>query len=518
MIALTFEIYLQEPLLATTLEGDPNSAVSLTYIPGSALRGALIAQYLQQHPGQDIASEVLPRALFLDGTTRYLNAYPLDARGGATLPTPAAWYCPKGETSPVYDLSVEPRDDEDWQPQAVNAPFCRLESNEVTFYQPLKQMNVHTQRDRVMGRATESSGAVFRYEALAAGQTFGGVILCAEAQAADSLEPLLQAGLFLGGSRNAGYGRVQVKRVKRMADWQEVPLPRADVPPGALVVTLLSDALLRDANGQWLPFLTAEWLSARLGATLTLDPERTFAKTTLVGGFNRRWGLPLPQTPAARAGSVYTFITPVALPVARLAALMREGIGERRAEGFGRLAVNWHTQYECLTLQEPLKPDSVKTPTLTGDSEAQARRMAERLLRRDLDRRLLERVNALEIKSPPANSQLSQISVLIRSALPTGDIAAIQKRLDEMKDKARKQFEAARIENQSLLEWLKKHIAGNQAEVWGWLYQTSYPSDDLPAVGGVHATFTDNLAHEYALRLVDGVLHRAIAKRREEER
>lgn len=282
MIAMTFSIYLQEPLLATTLAGDPNSSVSLPFIPGSLLRGALVAQYLREHSDADIAADPKLRALFLDGKTRYLNAYLLDARGRATLPTPAAWHCNKDEESPVYDLSAESRDDEDWQPQAVKKPFCQLEKNEATFYTPARQMNVHTQRDRVMGRAIEDSGAVFRYEALAAGQSFGGVVLCDNEEAARTLESLLEAALFLGGSHNAGYGRVKIGAVKRADSWQEVPLKPADLPSkGKLVITLLSDALLRDANGQYTPFLTAEWLGARLGVTLTLEQEHTFAKSVI---------------------------------------------------------------------------------------------------------------------------------------------------------------------------------------------------------------------------------------------
>lgn len=520
MIALTFPIYLQEPLLATTLAGDPNSSVSLPFIPGSLLRGALVAQYLREHPDADIATDPKLRALFLDGKTRYLNAYPLDARGRATLPTPAAWHQAKGESekSPVYDLSVELQDDEDWQPQAVKSPFCQLKEAEVTFYTPDRQMNVHTQRDRVMGRAIEDSGAVFRYEALAAGQSFGGVVLCDNEEAAKTLESLLEAALFLGGSHNAGYGRVEIGAIKRADSWQEVPLKPADVKSGSkLTITLLSDALLRDANGQYTPFLTAEWLGARLGVTLTPEQEHTFAKSVIIGGFNRKWGLPLPQTQAARAGSVYTFTTDADIPAKRLAELITEGIGERRVEGFGRLTINWHTQHEELMPQDPPQPDKLKADPLTGESEVQAQRIAERMLRRKLDQRLIERVNGLEIKSPPANSQLSQISVLIRSALPGKDVTAIIERLDTMKKKAKDQFEAARIENQSLLEWIKQHITESREQVWRWLYPSSYREDDLPAVGKVRANWTDDLAREYALRLVDGVLHRAITKRREEE-
>lgn len=523
MIALTFPIHLLEPLLATTLEGDPNSAVSLPFIPGSALRGALVARYLQQHAVADLAGDAALRALFIDGSTCYLNACPLDPRGQPTWPTPLAWYRAKGQgdESPVYDLSVDPRDGEEWQPQAIRAPFCRLEGNQVTFYDPQRQINVHTQRDRVLGRATETSGAVFRYEALAAGQTFGGVILCPDAQAADRLQPLLDGTLWLGGSHNAGYGCVQLGPVVRREGWFHAPPPQSDLLPGStLTVTMLSDAVLRDAHGQPLPFLTAEWLSARLGVPLTLLPERTFAKMALVGGFNRKWGLPLPQMPAARAGSVYTFKVQEMVPVAKLTALMEQGIGERRAEGFGRLAVNMHAQYDRLDPQEPPMPDKARLPLLTGDDAAQARRMAERLLRRNLDRRLLERVNDLtarvDLQSFPANSQLGQIGALIRSALFTGDPAPIRQRLSAMREKARKQFDAAWLEDRSLSEWIVAHLTDDRNQVWRWLYQTPYSSDGMPSVGGVRAELTDDLAREYALRLVDGVLKGVMARRRKE--
>lgn len=522
MLALQFELQLEEPFLATTLEGDPNSAVSLPFIPGSALRGALVARYLRQHPGQDLATAAQPRTLFLNGETCFLNGYPLDNEV-IFLPTPASFHCAKGESTPVYDLSVEPREDNAWEPQAVSAPFCQITDDQVLFYHPTKQINVHTQRDREKGRATTDSGAVFRYEALAAGQAFTGVILCATAANADLLEPLLQGELLLGGSHNAGYGRVRIGAVKRIVGWREVPAPQADIPPGgSLSLTLLSDAILRDTWGQPLPFVTAAWLSAQLGVPVIADPTRTFARTSIVGGFNRKWGLPLPQMPAARAGSVYTFTAQATVPVTQLAALLKAGIGERRAEGFGRLAINWHTEYDRLTYTENLPSKRRSAPTLTGLSAIQARRIAERLLRRNLEQKLLERVNTLtqrlDTRSFPANSQLSQISILIRSALPTGDLTKLEERLANMKKKAQDQFEKAQIENQSLLEWIREHIAGNPQQVWRWLFQTSFDSAELPGVGGVRAAWDDTLAREYALRLVDGVLHRVLTQRRRDER
>ncbi|MHC5770606.1 MAG: hypothetical protein ACYTXI_34500 [Nostoc sp.] len=39
----------------------------------------------------------------------------------------------------------------------------------------------------------------------------------------------------------------------------------------------------------------------------TLKPQRSFAGNSVVGGFNRKWELPLPQVPVLKAGSVFVF-------------------------------------------------------------------------------------------------------------------------------------------------------------------------------------------------------------------
>ena len=45
MDGFTYTLTLQEPVLANSLGGDPNSANSLFYIPGGLVRGAAINAY-----------------------------------------------------------------------------------------------------------------------------------------------------------------------------------------------------------------------------------------------------------------------------------------------------------------------------------------------------------------------------------------------------------------------------------------------------------------------------------------
>lgn len=522
MIALTFDIYLKEPLLATAIEGDPNSAVSLPFIPGSMVRGALIARYLAQSSSDDLAAQPQTRALFFDGRTRFLNAYLADEHGERTLPTPLAWQIQKGRDRPIYDLSVDPEPDvereNEPQPKLLSKSFCLLLDDGGTLYEPEKRVSIHTQRDRKMGRATEGKGAVFRYEALAPGQTFCGVILCADETAADTLASLLNNGtLLMGGSKNAGYGLVEIGQVNRDANWSETPAP--DTSLGKLVITLLSDAILRDADGQYTGFLTSEMLSEHLGVKVTLDRDCTHARHGVVGGFNRKWGLPLPQTPVARAGSVFVFRAEADIPRDRLTALLTMGIGERRAEGFGRLAVNWHTEYAQLDRRDS-KSQTPPLPeiTLTEQSQKLARQMAERMLRRKLDAHLRQRVLGLSIGGGINNTQLSTIRTLARTALSTGDAQPILDHLKQMKQAGRAQFEKARVEGKPLDEWLKAVLNENADETWHRISRSSFKADDLPAVGGVQADWNDQLTREYALRLIDGVLSQTLAKRRKEER
>ena len=90
MYALVLEMEPSGDTLIRCLEGDPSRAVFHAYIPGSALRGAAVGRYLGRHD-VDLATEPEARALFLDGTTAFLNAYPVDACRQRSIPAPLSW-------------------------------------------------------------------------------------------------------------------------------------------------------------------------------------------------------------------------------------------------------------------------------------------------------------------------------------------------------------------------------------------------------------------------------------------
>jgi CRISPR-associated protein Csx10 len=77
MKAIVVTLETLQPVLATSFQGDPNSDISYPYIPGSAIRGAIISRYMQQYQLSDLelTNSEIRRLFFEDRSTQYLNAY-----------------------------------------------------------------------------------------------------------------------------------------------------------------------------------------------------------------------------------------------------------------------------------------------------------------------------------------------------------------------------------------------------------------------------------------------------------
>ena len=230
-----------------------------------------------------------------------------------------------------------------------------------------------------------------------------------------------------------------------------------DLAPGdRLFLTLLSDAILRLPDGSYADRLHPALLPPTLGQAVV--PSSVFKRVSPVGGFNRYWGLPLCQVPAVQAGSVFVYEVLTPIPADALQTLEREGIGERRVEGFGRVAVNWHREAE-LVYQGADPQKAVAQPvTLSSDSQAMAQRMCDRLLRRDLDRRLAGQIGSVDLKieDPPSRAQLSRLRGLALNCLSSGETVRLVAFLldDNLNARAREQYRRARIHEIRLLDWL----------------------------------------------------------------
>lgn len=530
MYGLTYKLRLLEPLLVGGLSTDANSARSLPFVAGSVIRGALISAYRSE---LDAANED-DRRLFLDGRTRYLHAYPLltnERHRG--LPVPLSWHRRKhSDKNDLFDLSeMIPERDQQYV-RLADGNFCRITSDSAILIDRQDYLNVHTQRDPVRGRSTKDDGAIFRYEALAKGQALGGVILTTTAGDAATLKELLIGRQFkFGKSRTAGYGLVKVEEVADLrSGWREAGAGRLQEST-RFTLTCLSDVIVRDARGQY----TLDPLPALRGLlgdkTCIARSDRTnepliFRRQELVGGFNRKWGMPLPQVCAIAAGSVFVCIMDPSVQAAALQqalqTLEEQGIGERRAEGFGRVAVNWYEYAPEQYSKEVREDDAGKLPahaqvasTLNDAEQRLAQALLKRHLRSDIEQKLPKAIQDLEIPKEYSipNSQLSRWRNVIHSALSMKDAAERIERLNafcvreaDKNSRAWERMRRARVtvagEHKRLTDWIEEVLTRSDSP-WCWFKLKPEP---LKLTDGVQADIDEELAIEYRLRLLDGVL------------
>ncbi|NCJ07351.1 hypothetical protein GS597_12700 [Synechococcales cyanobacterium C] len=525
MPAILVTIKALQPILATSFQGDPNSDVSYDYIPGSMIRGAVIGRYLQhQELGElDLTDLETQKLFFQPNHTRYLNAHLVSQKERhRTLPVPRSWYKLKDAEitenagTNIYDLSLE-QDDQQESLKVIRDGFCVFEDGFVRLYTPERRINIHNSRDRRKGRSSKredqpsSEGAIFRYDALDTRQTFQSVILCEERNIEFFKQLLSQPDLWLGGSRSAGYGHTQIF-CKIQDSWHEFQAlgDKEDIDAEHLTITLLSDTLLRDVNGQPTanPSLIAAAINTACGSDLPMpESKHIFSSQTYIGGFNRKWGLPLPQVPALAAGTVVVFEN-APLTEEQMQQLHWQGIGDRRNEGFGRVAINWHRR-AILQVKKPPKPQaSHQQPSISSPSLPLAQRMATQLLRQKLDQLLKTELDRRKLEARNiSNSQLSRLQLIARRGLSSEpaslqDVSEFLNR-DNLTKTALEQFQKTRFKqtNEPFYSWLQDRLKNPRS----WIAQP--PEVQLSTE--VKATVDDSLATEYTLKLIMAVAKQA---------
>ena len=365
--ALVVRFRLEEPTLAGRPGGDPNTVWSYPYIPGSVFRGAVLAR-------TGFTGTVFDRLLGDTGGT-WLNAYPGVNRANKwirTLPAPLIWRQSK-ETGLFVPSKPGIEAKEDTRPLSGFAAVTEKETFAVD--DPAFTLTLHHDRDRVLGRPTRDSGSIFRYAALASDQVFIAAVL-GDKIVLDAVATILKSGDIRLGKARRGYGGVDILDASVQAEWQEYPSNSA--PSASFAMSLLSAGLFRNSDGT--PSLAPD--ATELSKLLEVDTQiagQTVSPTS-IGGFNRKWNLPLPTVRAAAPGSTYAITCDQAPSQRALKALLTQGLGERRNEGFGRIAIGLRTPSDCNRAKLPVVVREHDTPPTAIDPETS--KLIERLKKR----------------------------------------------------------------------------------------------------------------------------------------
>lgn len=513
MRTIIYRIRLLEPLLVTQVQsGEENSAIGLRFVPGSTLRGAFVDRYRRLFSVPDLAADPIARRLFFTGDVCFLHAYPWH-KETRFVPTPLSWMTEKDEAASkapqVFDWAVDDTRPLNL-PKPVKERFASLGEDPV-LYTPSVVSTVHIGLKKVDVRG--KGNAVYRYDALPAGEVLAAAVVVQEDADVAVLEQLITPGdVMLGGARLAGYGRAVIEGVQVKRQWRETEVD-GEMARDEVIVTLLSDAIVRGAGGQIDGDLTSALETALQAPPGSLKVNRSYQRLQPIGGYNRKWSLPLPQAWAIQAGSVFVYEA-ASINLMKLQELAQRGVGERRAEGYGRFAVNAQT---IASFQGSAPVHIAPTAAELSDSSKDlARRMADRRLELLLERELTALVNRIKFSGTPSNAQLSRVRKAAQQAQYVGTLEPITNLLADLKPAQLRDFEKARLRSHSnvtLLQWIRERAEQRDIDV------QLIHGKPLPVVAGERAALTDEQRVNYTARLIDGVMKKAtkVNQRREED-
>ncbi len=547
---LPYTITLRAPALLASFGDDPSSTRSLSFVPGSAIRGQ-VAQAIGDPSGQPDRQELFTH-LILDGSVCCLNAYPR-AGGHRTLPMPVSFQVEKNAaqssdgTISVCDLAaftgeIDDGGDIEWPEMAlspISERFVSLGAAQPLRLGPRRASRVHQQRDRSRGRAWKeqvpgqeiSHGTIFTYEYLEPHQEFDGLVAVHAATdeecsaLADHVKKYLRPPVLLGRSRRSGYGgdaEIQWHSPRdREVEGQGVV--GSDLAAGTLFRLLTTSSYLgrNQETGQLEPSYLSQETEAAFSGRVRVRYSRWAFEP--VGGFNRKWRLEVPQALACTAGSVLVLEAKERIPLADLLTIEHAGFGERKAEGFGRIVFLTKPTETPVLRKESRIEENI---SLSGPVPDLVCFVQSRILREELSGAIASEGARLarNAKSLPYPSLLGRLRTALRGA-PEAALQTLQTWLNEnsqnsLRRPALDQLERCRIDaGKSLAAWIREIAQVSNDLALGRLLQLDSVAQRFQVIseGAAHQNFAE-LGPWIRARLIDELLEALSRRLRSKER
>ena len=450
MQKLTYRITTESPVLFAMNVGDTNMVSTREYIPGSVIMGLFAYEYIRKNNLTNAHTDDTFYRWFLTGTVRFTNACivtEIHHNEKMTTPLPLSLQEEKGDENTLYDL-LYANNDFDKQTSAKQG-FGRILGADV-YKQPIqKTLNFHHQRDYETG--TVKKGMIFNCESIDAHQTFEGHIL-GDGNELNKLldyfkeEPVVR----IGRSKNAQYGRVMFVFTSQSPEEFASEIDGLKPGSGAVSLTLLSNAILYNEYG----YSTADvrelekLLRKDLGNGVTI--RKSFVRTDEVENFVSVWRLRRPVEVCFSAGSCFLLNGITKEHQQKLLEMQKNGIGERRGEGFGRVAFGWQSddnerftkrQPESVRIQQPTNPIPEETKKIV-------RFITRDLIRKEVEIRALNDVK--EFERLPSKSCIGRLESMVKDQ----DRTKFLESLAELKKPAKDSLERCMNKEETLFDFL----------------------------------------------------------------
>lgn len=332
MQRLKYSIKTLSPILFSKESGDRNLTETFDFIPGRVLQGIFAGKYIKsKNLGANAHNDGIFKDLFLNDKVFFSNAYIIGKSDEVFYPTPYSIQYEKENKENVYDLLLKQEDSEFLQTKHSGG-YCFLEDSNVKNLTIEKSLNFHHGRDKDIG--TSKKGIIFNYESIKKGQLFEGYI----SGNTDLLNFIIENFgkefiAYTGRSKSSQYGKIKIELTSKPEDI-EVKLE----PNPVTSITFLSDVILINEYGksECSIELFEKYLQEKISSEIKI--KKSFVKPRRVDNYVSIWKLKKPSEICYSAGSCFLTEGMKDSDLEKLIELEINGIGERKSEGFGRIA------------------------------------------------------------------------------------------------------------------------------------------------------------------------------------
>lgn len=317
---IAYEIQTVQPVFVANLYlSKPGETATLQYLPGSTLRGMVIANLREQMADGQKKQKILTKAMFYNG-------YPM-ASGEELLPSPKGFYENKKQDGNLINIVAEPSVEMEGYKRAALGRFC-IWKEDTVYYTNVEQ------RDALNICVKDKN--IFRKDVLSAGQRFRAYIAVEEAETelyGWLTEALKKKTGYVGASRTSGYGKCRI-------EWKGEKVPYGYIKHAAgrqkeAYLYLASNMSMRNAYGE-ICGLDLEMLARLLGVS-RLELKASATSICKMSGINRTWRCRTPEAIMYEAGSVFKLEADQEIAPEAMERVRQSGIGIKREEGCGQV-------------------------------------------------------------------------------------------------------------------------------------------------------------------------------------
>jgi len=382
---LTYDIEALQDLKFSSTNAQIESEETFQYITGSAIRGAFIYKYIINNRVDDI-NQGIHREKLLKGKIKFLNAYP-EYDDNRSMPFPKCYFAPKNEIKTFVDrISIKSCLD-----TSLEQEYERVRLSEFVGYDGENYYRVKVDKNSNLHiNKLNEKNILFRYESIKRGQIFKGIIKVEDDEYVEEVKDLFEnAIVYLGGSKGSGYGKCLIKNIEVLEENPEYKLVEdKDYFEDEIYLIAMSDIIYRNEVGQYMTFIEPEYLAKELGLN-KVEYVDSSIETKGITNFNNKWNCYSPHILGIKAGSVFKYKIDGDIDIETLKAFMDKGIGERKAEGYGRFIIVDSMEDTYLEESSEVKVDDYDTfelfSNLNEDEENQLQYIVDKIYENRLE-------------------------------------------------------------------------------------------------------------------------------------